>query len=72
MMGMAKARQGKEHRVFIHPSSGLFNVGNFSCPWLVYNSIVKTSKPFLRDATECSAYALLLFAETWRLRPERV
>lgn len=23
--------------------------------------MVKTSKPFLRDATECSAYALLLF-----------
>jgi hypothetical protein len=36
-------------------------VGNFSCPWLVYNCIVKTSKPFLRDATECSAYAPLLF-----------
>ena len=53
--------QGKEERVFVHPSSGLFNVGNFSWPWLVYNSIVKTSKPFLRDATECSAYALLLF-----------
>ena len=34
---------------------------DFSCPWLVYNSMVKTTKPFLRDATECSAYALLLF-----------
>ena len=38
-----------------------FHCSFFSCPWLVYNSIVKTSKPFLRDATECSAYAPLLF-----------
>jgi len=53
--------RGKEERVFMHPSSALFSAGNFSCPWLVYNSIVKTSKPFLRDVTECSAYALLLF-----------
>eukprot|EP00980_Cylindrotheca_fusiformis_P005590 scaffold1184_cov132-Cylindrotheca_fusiformis.AAC.11 len=50
-----------EERVFIHPSSALFSTGNYSCPWLVYHSLVKTSKPFLRDATECSAYALLLF-----------
>ena len=51
----------KEEQVFIHPSSALFSVGNFNCPWVVYHSMVKTSKPFLRDATECSAYALLLF-----------
>lgn len=50
-----------EDRVFIHPSSALFTTGNYNCPWLVYHSMVKTSKPFLRDATECSAYALLLF-----------
>lgn len=54
-------KQKKEERVFIHPSSALFAVGNYSVPWLVYNSMVKTSKPFLRDATECNAYALLLF-----------
>jgi ATP-dependent RNA helicase DHX57 len=62
-------RQGEEEaaasptqdRVFMHPSSALFSVGNYGCPWLVYHSMVKTSKPFLRDATECSAYALLLF-----------
>eukprot|EP00934_Nitzschia_sp_Nitz4_P000621 Nitzschia sp. Nitz4//scaffold345_size17508//11578//16174//NITZ4_008825-RA/size17508-snap-gene-0.8-mRNA-1//-1//CDS//3329548634//621//frame0 len=51
----------KEERVFIHPSSALFSTGNYSCPWLVYHSMLKTSKPFLRDVTECSAYALLLF-----------
>lgn len=56
-----ESQRPKEERVFIHPSSALFSVGNYSCPWLVYHSMVKTSKAFLRDATECSAYALLLF-----------
>ncbi|KAG7338163.1 ATP-dependent helicase HrpA [Nitzschia inconspicua] len=51
----------KEERVFIHPSSQMFSVGNFSCPWMVFHSMVRTSKPFLRDVTECSAYGLLLF-----------
>lgn len=51
----------REERVFIHPSSINFRTGNYSCPFLVYNSMVRTSKPFLRDVTECSAYALLLF-----------
>lgn len=50
-----------EERVFMHPSSANFSTGNFSCPWLVYHELVRTSKPFLRDATECTAYALLLF-----------
>eukprot|EP00541_Cyclophora_tenuis_P012203 CAMPEP_0116572578 /NCGR_PEP_ID=MMETSP0397-20121206/18257_1 /TAXON_ID=216820 /ORGANISM="Cyclophora tenuis, Strain ECT3854" /LENGTH=202 /DNA_ID=CAMNT_0004100929 /DNA_START=60 /DNA_END=669 /DNA_ORIENTATION=+ len=50
-----------EERVFIHPSSVNFSTGSYSCPWLVYHELVRTSKPFLRDVTECSAYALLLF-----------
>ena len=50
-----------EERVFVHPSSANFATGSYSCPWLVYHELVRTSKPFLRDATECSAYALLLF-----------
>ena len=53
--------RAQEERVFIHPSSTNFKNGNYSCPFLVYNSMVRTSKPFLRDVTECSAYALLLF-----------
>lgn len=57
----SESTASKEERVFLHPSSALFSVGNYSCPWLVYHSKVKTSKPFLCDATECSAYALLLF-----------
>jgi ATP-dependent RNA helicase DHX57 len=51
----------KDERVFIHPSSAMFSVGNFSCPWMVFHSMIRTSKPFLRDVTECSAYGLLLF-----------
>ena len=51
----------KEDRVFIHPSSSLFSVGSYSCPWLVFHGMIHTSKPFLLDATECSAYALLMF-----------
>ena len=50
-----------EERVFIHPSSANFSTGSYSCPWLVYHSMVRTSKPFLRDVTECNAYPLLLF-----------
>lgn len=52
---------GQLERVFIHPSSANFSVGNYNCPFLVYNSLVRTSKAFLRDVTECSAYSLLLF-----------
>jgi len=51
----------QEERVFIHPSSANFGTGSYNCPWLVYNSMVRTSKPFLRDVTECSAYAMLMF-----------
>lgn len=59
--GDEKSARAKEERVFIHPSSSNFGTGNYSCPFLVYNSMVRTSKPFLRDVTECSAYSLLLF-----------
>jgi ATP-dependent RNA helicase DHX57 len=51
-----------EERVFVHPSSNNFAVGNYYCPWLVYHSMFRTTKPFLRDVSECSAYSLLLFA----------
>ena len=58
----------QEERVFIHPSSANFSNGNYSCPFLVYNSMVRTSKPFLRDVTECSAYSLLLFGGELEIR----
>lgn len=50
-----------EERVFIHPASCMFSVGTFSCPWLVYHRMVRTSKAYIHDATEASAYAMLLF-----------
>jgi len=50
-----------EERVFVHPSSANFANGQYSCPWLVYYQLVRTSKPFMRDVTECSNYDLLLF-----------
>lgn len=51
----------EEERVFIHPSSANFSNGTYRCPWLVYHTLVRTSKPFLRDITECHPYPLLLF-----------
>jgi ATP-dependent RNA helicase DHX57 len=50
-----------ENRVFLHPSSFNFNEGTYPSPWLVYNEIVQTSKLFVRDCTNVSNYALLLF-----------
>jgi ATP-dependent RNA helicase DHX57 len=58
---MKKYHDIAEERVFIHPSSMNFTVSSYSCPWIVYHELVRTSKAFLRDTTECSAYALLLF-----------
>ena len=43
----------QDERVFIHPSSFNFAVGNYYCPFLVFHSMVRTSKPFLRDVSEC-------------------
>lgn len=50
-----------EERVWLHPSSLNFKENKFASPWLVYNECVVTSRPFIRDATEISAYAMLLF-----------
>ena len=55
------SQKEKEERVFIHPSSSNFTTGAYGCPWLVYFQLLRTSKPYLRDVTECSPYALLLF-----------
>lgn len=51
-----------EEQVFVHPNSFNFSTGSYSCPWVVFYQLVRTSKPFLRDITECSCYDLLLFA----------
>jgi ATP-dependent RNA helicase DHX57 len=56
-----RTQGAQEERVFVHPSSFNFSIGEYNFPWLVYHKLVRTSKPFLRDVTECTAYALLLF-----------
>lgn len=60
-----------EERVFIHPSSNNFTVGNFNCPWLVYHRLVRTSKAFISDATECNAFALLLFGGSMEVQASK-
>ena len=61
----------KEERVFIHPSSSNFSTGTYGCPWLVYFQLLRTSKPYLRDVTECSPYALLLFGGPLRVQASK-
>ncbi|WRT67429.1 uncharacterized protein IL334_004400 [Kwoniella shivajii] len=48
-------------RVFIHPTSVLFNESGFKSGYLTYFGKAETSKVFLRDATEVPLYGLLLF-----------
>mmetsp|Transcript_15236 Transcript_15236/g.33072 ORF Transcript_15236/g.33072 Transcript_15236/m.33072 type:complete len:1605 (-) Transcript_15236:173-4987(-) len=59
----ATRSKGKMHeeRVFLHPSSNNFSIGSYSCPWLVYHRLIRTSKAFVSDSTECNPYSLLLF-----------
>jgi hypothetical protein len=48
-------------RKSLYPSFfGGLSTGSYSYPWLVYHSMVRTSKPLLWDVTECNAYPLLL------------
>jgi ATP-dependent RNA helicase DHX57 len=68
---LIRTENAQEERVFIHPSSANFSNGNYSCPILVYNSLLRTSKPFLRDVTECSAYSLLLFGGTLEVKASK-
>lgn len=50
-------------RVFVHPSSVLFDAQSFSgaATFVSYFTKMATSKTFLRDLTPLNAYALLLF-----------
>ena len=59
---------GKLMRVFVHPSSAMFSTGNYNCPWLVFFSMAVTSKPFLRDITEATGYAMLMFGGVLEVR----
>ncbi|KAL7543887.1 hypothetical protein ACHAXR_013327 [Thalassiosira sp. AJA248-18] len=64
-------RVGTDERVFIHPSSNNFVVGSYSCPWLVYHRLVRTSKSFISDATECNPYSLLLFGGSMEVQASK-
>jgi ATP-dependent RNA helicase DHX57 len=48
-------------RCFVHPASVNFSQGEFKSPWLVYCEKMETTKVYIRDSTEVSPYALLLF-----------
>ncbi|KAL5606143.1 hypothetical protein BROUX41_006089 [Berkeleyomyces rouxiae] len=56
-------------RVFVHPSSALFDSQSFSgrAAFVSYFSMISTSKVFIRDLTPFNAYTLLLFAGTLAL-----
>jgi ATP-dependent RNA helicase DHX57 len=56
--------QQQQQRVFIHPSSALFDAQTFTghAAYLSYFSKVATSKVFVRDLTPVNAYGVLLFA----------
>ncbi|KAG0238761.1 hypothetical protein BGW42_002627 [Actinomortierella wolfii] len=51
----------EDGRVFLHPSSILFQTNQFPVPFLVYFSKLETTKVFIHDATMISMYGLLLF-----------
>ena len=53
-------------RVFVHPSSTLFDAQSFvrESTYIAYFSRVTTSKPFIRDLTPFNAFSLLLFCGT--------
>ncbi len=44
-----------------HPSSVNARVNSFPQPWLVYSEKVKTTGIYVRDSTNLSDYALLMF-----------
>ncbi|KAG0001580.1 hypothetical protein BGZ79_004460 [Entomortierella chlamydospora] len=48
-------------RVFLHPTSILFQTNQYQVPFLVYFSKLETSKIFVHDATMVPMYGLLLF-----------
>ncbi|KAH7831945.1 putative ATP-dependent RNA helicase DHX36 [Monocercomonoides exilis] len=49
-------------RVFLHPQSINFKHNYFPVPFLAYNELINTSKPFVVDSSIVPIFALLLFA----------
>jgi ATP-dependent RNA helicase DHX57 len=58
----SETSEGRDERVFIHPSSTLFSATSFidNSPFGAFFNPVQTSKVFLRDITPVSALAVML------------
>jgi len=50
-----------QERVFLHPSSFCFSIGEFRCPFLVHHEKAATNKTYIRDASVTTPYAMILF-----------
>ena len=50
-----------QDRVFLHPASFCFSVGEFRCPYLVFHEKAATTKVFIRDCSVATPFALALF-----------
>jgi ATP-dependent RNA helicase DHX57 len=48
-------------RVFLHPASFLFSVGEFRSPFLVFHEKAATSRTYIRDASAATPFAMILF-----------
>lgn len=57
----ADTDDSRGQRVFLHPSSVMFNRNDWRQPFICYFRKTVTTKPYLRDATEVPLYAVLLF-----------
>jgi len=51
----------EDGKVSLHPSSVNYQVPSFPLPYLIYSGKVKTSSIFIRESTNISDYALLMF-----------
>lgn len=56
-----KYRTKDDGRVFLHPSSLLFDNNSYNSSFLTYFSKMATSKTFIRDGTEVPSYGILFF-----------
>ncbi|GAB5359363.1 hypothetical protein AAMO2058_000537600 [Amorphochlora amoebiformis] len=50
-------------RAFLHPCSINFTQHSYESVWLVYSQIVETSKLYVRESTQVTPYALLMFGD---------
>jgi HrpA-like RNA helicase len=57
-----KSKRGfVQERIFLHPSSFCFSIGEFRCPFLVFHEKAATNKTYIRDASVTTPYAMVLF-----------